>query len=121
MTGDVYDRGATADRIHEVQLALVGDWLKVNRVRPKSLDTVTAVEMVKRCSEELILPPGHLATVFRRMGWDAVAVAYLAHAKDAAKEKRKRAGNPGEQLRARVDDNEGRIRKLHAIKAKRGG
>lgn len=116
MSGEVYDYGATAERVYEVQFALVRDWLVKNRVKASSLNAATAVEMVERCSAELILPPTHLATVFRRMGWDAVAIAYLAHAKAGQKAKKIKAGNPGEQLRATVDENEKRIRAAHAMR-----
>lgn len=118
----MYDVSATADRIELVHRELFEQWAKRNRVKVPT-DRAEAIAMIDRCSADLILPPTHLATVLRRIGpkWDAVVIAYLAHAKDKAKEKKRAAGNPGEQLREAVEKNREGYQRLTELRKQRAG
>ena len=82
--------GAWPDVVADVQADLVGAFWS-RHYRPGISDVV---EVVNHCSEELILPGGHVATVLRRLGFAEEAAAYIEWSirNGRANDGRKRAG-----------------------------
>lgn len=107
----MYDTGVTADAVFDVQAALVRQYVHGMRMPH---DEELAAVLVVACSESLILPPGHVATVLDRIGYRETAQAYLKWAMDKHKASRKAGVNGrGEALRAKdkeIAENKNRLK-----------
>ena len=87
--------GAGPDVIHDVQSDLITEWLADCGGCPA--DAAGMAELVARCSVELILPAGQIATVLKRTGRTELAGAYLDYARNRPKMAKQRAGQAAAQ------------------------